>query len=129
VRPEGVRIGCIVEQDRLVWLDPEKAERLWTYQTTGDAIVGRPRLVEDVLVVALQSGRYIGLDPLTGKSKGTGYTLRASAAPAASPRPFGSGRLLAPLSDGTALLLSLTQLEREATPSRERQRADKPTAP
>jgi outer membrane protein assembly factor BamB len=102
----GVRIGCVLDQRQLVWLDPSRPKPLWTYRTGGEAIVGRPQRVEDLLVVALQSGRYVGLDPATGEAKGPGYTLRASAAPAATPVPFGPDRMLTPLSDGTALLLS-----------------------
>jgi outer membrane protein assembly factor BamB len=106
----GVRVGCLLDQRRLVWLDPSRRERLWTYRTGGEAIVGRPQMVEDILVVALQSGHYVGLDPATGEAKGPGYTLRASAAPATAPVPFGPGRMLAPLSDGTALRLSVDLL-------------------
>jgi hypothetical protein len=63
-----------------------------------------------MLLVADQSGRFVGLDPATGRRLGPGYTLRASAAPAASPVAFGPHRAFAPLSDGTVLLLSLFHL-------------------
>jgi outer membrane protein assembly factor BamB len=106
----GARIGCVVDQRRLVWFDPAKREPLWSYATEGEAIVGEPRIIEDLLVVALPSGRYVGLDPHTGEAKGPGYTLRTSAAPAATPVAFGPGLLFAPLSDGTALLLDVEQL-------------------
>ncbi len=77
--PEGrSRLGCILDQRQLVWLDPSKAERLWTYAPKGESIVGQPRRIEDLLVVALPSGRYIGLDPNTGRPKGDGYPLRAA---------------------------------------------------
>lgn len=123
---EGTRIGCIVEGDQLAWLDPEKEGPLWMYRSSSDALIGQAQVVEDVLTLALQSGRYVALDPRTGQAKGGGYTLRASAAPASSPVPFGAGQLLAPLSDGTALLLSLKQLTR---PSRERTGTGKSPAP
>jgi hypothetical protein len=87
----------------------------WIYRTDGEAILGQPQLIEGLLVVALQSGRYVGLDPTTGKAVGPGYTLRASAVPAASPMSFGPDRMLTPLSDGTALLLS-PKLLREPKP-------------
>jgi hypothetical protein len=63
--------------------------------------------------VALQSGRYLAVDPENGQAIGKGYNLRASAAPAASPTPFSPGVLFAPLSDGTALLLSHKQIIRQ----------------
>jgi hypothetical protein len=106
----GWRIGCVLDRNRLLWIDPEQEQPLWTYSTGGPAIVGQPQQVEDMLVIALQSGRYVGIDPSTGRAKGSAYTLRTSAAPAAVPIPFGPGRMFAPLSDGTALLLSVDLL-------------------
>jgi hypothetical protein len=104
------RIGCVLDRRRLIWFDPTKEKRLWDYATDGPAIVGHPQWIEDMLVMALQSGRYIGIDPKTGEARGPGYLLRTSAAPAAVPMPFGPGRMFAPLSDGTALLLPLDLL-------------------
>src|SRR6185437_2002813 len=106
----GVRIGCVLDQRHLVWLDPTRDKPLWTYQTDGEAIVGQPQVIGNMLVVAHQSGHYVALDPASGEAKGKGYTLRASAAPAATPVSFGPQQMLAPLSDGTALLLSLKLL-------------------
>jgi hypothetical protein len=80
-------------------LAPERTGR-------GD-IVGHPQLVGDRLLVADESGRFVGLDPATGKPQGKGYTLRASVAPAVAPVSFGPDRAFAPLTDGTVLLLSL----------------------
>ena len=111
----GVRIGCVLEERHLVWLDPEREKPLWTYPTNGEVIVGQPQVIEDMLVLAHQSGHYVGLNPATGEAQGIGYTLRASAAPAATPVSFGSRHMFAPLSDGTALLLPL-KLLRNAKP-------------
>jgi hypothetical protein len=112
----GNRIGCVVDRRRLVWLDPARPERpLWEYESPGGGIVGQPHLIEGLLVVADQSGRYVALDPAVGKPRGPGYVLRASVAPAVSPVPFGPGQAFAPLTDGTVLLLSLHHL-REPLP-------------
>jgi hypothetical protein len=73
-------------------------------------VVGQPHLAGGVLVVAHQLGRYVGLNAGTGKKVGPGYRLKGSVAPAAAPVPFGPRRLLAPLSDGTALLLGLKRV-------------------
>jgi hypothetical protein len=109
--PDGdLRVGCLLDQRRLVWLDPARPDPPRPCRTGGETIVGRPQMVEDMLVVALQSGHYVGFDPATGEAKGPGYTLRASTAPAAAPVPFGRGHMLAPLSDGTALRLSVDLL-------------------
>lgn len=107
------RIGCVLDRRRLVWIDPAKEKELWTYSTDGPAIVGHPQWIEDMLVIALQSGHYVGIDPKTGEARGPGYMLRTSAAPAAVPMPFGRGRMFAPLSDGTALLLSVDLLRQK----------------
>ena len=49
-------------------------------------------------------------DPKTGKTLRS-YQLEGSIAPAASPVAFRDGRLLAPLSDGTLLLLAEERLK------------------
>jgi hypothetical protein len=105
------RIGCIVERSRLVWIDPDIAGPAWSYATPGeDAIVGEPAVAGNLVVVADQSGLYVGVDVKTGKRIGPGYQLRGSIAPAASPMPFQKDRLLAPLSDGTLLLVTTERL-------------------
>jgi outer membrane protein assembly factor BamB len=111
VLPGGrLRVGCIVAGNRLVWIDPERKGLRWQFRTT-EPIIDRPRLAEGLLVLADRSGRYVGIDPESGKAAGPGTQLRGSVAPAACPVPFGSGRLLAPLSDGTALLLSRDRID------------------
>ncbi len=123
--PEGGwRIGCVLDRRRLLWIDPDKPQPLWTYSTDGPAILGPPQRIEDMLVLALQSGRYVGIDPNTGQQKGPGYTLRTSAMPAATPMPFGPNRMFAPLSDGTALLLSVELLKKNI-PGDNKENADK----
>jgi outer membrane protein assembly factor BamB len=104
------RIGCVVSGSKLVWLDPDKNEPLWEYKQGGAVSVGQPQLVGDVLVIADQAGRFVGLDPNTGQPAGKFQcTLRGSMAAAASPVPFGPGLAFAPLSDGTVLLLPMDQ--------------------
>ena len=68
-------------------------------------------MVDGVLVVADLSGRFVALDPGTGKELG-GYQFPAEAAPAAAVTAFGPGRLFAPLTDGTVLLLPLAELRK-----------------
>jgi hypothetical protein len=102
-------IGCVVDETNLVWLDPARAKEVWRYTAKG-ALVGRPVPAGDVLVVADQSGQFVAVDPKTGKEKGPGYLLKGTVVPSATPVPFGPDRWLAPLSDGTALLLSRKRL-------------------
>jgi outer membrane protein assembly factor BamB len=99
------RIGCVVDQRRLVWIDPQAPDIAWTYETRDKPIVGQPEVVGDVVVVADQAGRFVGLDPATGKADGPGYTLRGSIAPTTTPVGFAPTRLFVPLSDGTVILL------------------------
>jgi PQQ-like domain len=106
---EGLRIGCIVDRRRLVWIDPQQDAVCWEHSAAG-AIVGQPEVADRLLVIADQSGRFTALDPRTGEKEGPGHALRGSIAPAAAPVSFGPNRLFAPLSDGTVLLLSLDQL-------------------
>jgi outer membrane protein assembly factor BamB len=106
----GGAIGCVVDKKRLVWIDPAKPERLWEYTMEGGQIVGQPEVIDGTLVVADLSGRFIGLDPHTGKQRGDGYTLNFGAPVVATPVAFGPGQALVPLTDGTLFLLPLRKL-------------------
>jgi hypothetical protein len=106
----GQYLGCVIDRRRLVWIDPSKLGLLWEYSTQGEVIVGEPQLVGDLVLVADLSGRFIGLDPASGKVQGSGYTLKTSAAPAATPVAFGPDVAFVPLTDGTVFLLPLHHL-------------------
>jgi hypothetical protein len=99
------RIGCVVDQRRLMWIDPKAPGISWVYQTQDKPIVGQPEVVARVVVVTDQAGRFVGLDPGTGKAEGPGYSLRGSIAPTTTPVGFTPTRLWVPLSDGTIILL------------------------
>ncbi len=103
----ATRIGCIVDGTRLAWIDPEKGSVLWTYpDKAGAALVGRPRLVGGMVMVADESGRIVGLKE-TGAPAGFEVQLQGSAAPTGAPAGFGNDRLFVPLTDGTVLLPKL----------------------
>jgi tetratricopeptide (TPR) repeat protein len=106
----GPAVGCVVDRRRVVWIDPSHAKPLWEYRMDGEGIVGEPQLVGGLLVVADSSGRFIGLDPATGKPQGAGYLLKANAAPAAAPVAYGAEAAFVPLTDGTVFLLGLRHL-------------------
>jgi hypothetical protein len=100
-------VGGVVGKSRLAWLDPAKAGAPKVHEMKGDdPIVGEPRVAGGVLVVAGQSGRYLGLSLKDLAEVGKGHSLRGSISPACSPVPFLKDRLLAPLTDGTLLLLA-----------------------
>jgi outer membrane protein assembly factor BamB len=107
----GSRVGCVVDRS-LVWIDPTQDEPSWKYPAQ-EEIVGRPQLLDGMLVVADRSGRFVGLDTKTGKEAGKGYTVKASTAPAAGVAPFGKDRAFAPLTDGTVMLLPSDHLRPE----------------
>jgi outer membrane protein assembly factor BamB len=112
VLPDGAtRIACVVNDTQLVWLDPDKNGVLWKHSVKpGAHLVGRPRLVGGLVVVADGSGCIVGLDPEKGEPVGREYQLQGSAAPAASPVGFGADRLFVPLTDGTVLLPKVESL-------------------
>lgn len=110
----GSLLGCVMDHQRLVWLDPAKDLPLWEYRDGSDVIVGQPQIVNDIVVVAHRSGHFVGLDPATGRPFGPGYRLRANVAPVSAPVEFGSGRVFAPLTDGTVLMMSLLHLRHPA---------------
>jgi outer membrane protein assembly factor BamB len=104
------QVLVIADRNRLLCFRPGDRDPVWEYKSEGEAIVGRPHMVEDMLLIADQSGRFVGIDPKTGKARGTGYTMKANVGPAASPVAFGPNQAFAPLTDGTILLLDLAQL-------------------
>ncbi|HEY1860138.1 MAG TPA: PQQ-binding-like beta-propeller repeat protein, partial [Gemmataceae bacterium] len=106
----GRRVGCVVDSRRLVWIDPAREQPLWDYKSPTEGIVGEPGIVANMIVVADQSGRFVGLDPADGTPFGPGYAMQANTTPICSPVAFGADRAFAPLADGTILLLPLARL-------------------
>jgi hypothetical protein len=111
----GGKIGCILDRRRLVWLDPGRQEPVWTYPGSAD-IVGEPGMMGPLLVVATEAGLLIGLDPATGNAAGEGYPLKANAAPATAPVPWGTEELFVPLTDGTVVLVPVSRLRTAGPP-------------
>jgi hypothetical protein len=107
----GSTVACVVDGRRLIAVDSQKNKILWRMKA-GAEIVGRPALVNQLLIVVDMEGRFVGLDPATGKQRGKGYKLKANAAPASGPLPFGPDRVFAPLTDGTVLLLPTKRLKK-----------------
>ena len=100
----------VVGQKRLVAIDPARDEPAWTSTTTGDGISFAPALVDGKLVVADQGGIFMALDAATGKPLGPGFRHPAEVAPTTAPITFGPGRIFAPLTDGSALVLPISEL-------------------
>src|SRR5438270_32918 len=78
---------------------------------------GHAQLAHGPIGVADLNGRYVGLGPANGKPGGPGYRVEEAVAPSASPVAFGPSLLFAPLTDGTALLLTPEQLRGKAPAS------------
>jgi hypothetical protein len=108
----GGAAGCVVEKNRLVWVEPGRKEVAWKYEAPA-AVVGEPHLIEGLLVVADQSGRVVGLDPKTGRPAGLPFVFSAHVSATAAPLPFGAGRVFVPVSDGTAAVLPLRLLRQD----------------
>jgi outer membrane protein assembly factor BamB len=110
----GDRIGCVIDGRRFVWLDPDRDQPAWQYETTGAGIVGHPHLSRGLVIVADLAGHLVGLDPATGKPAGRVYPMGKGAIPAAAPVPFGAEQLFAPVTDGSVLLPPIEQLRSKA---------------
>jgi outer membrane protein assembly factor BamB len=106
----GAAVAVVVDRTKLVMLDPEKDEPLWSADAPGDGIEVRPRIIDGRLIVADTAGLFVALDPTTGKRLGTGFRHPAVVAPTAAPVAIGGGRVFAPLTDGSALLLPAAEL-------------------
>jgi outer membrane protein assembly factor BamB len=104
---QPTRIFAIVDRATLVCLAPDLPQPAWKYRAKGDAIASRPYLSGNTLIVADLAGRYDTLDLQTGTATGQTFPMTGvlPAAPACAPVDLGDGRLFAPLSDGTVLLI------------------------
>jgi outer membrane protein assembly factor BamB len=107
----GAQLACVADGKRLIGMDPTQ-DALWEYLSDKHPIVGRPQIVKDIVVVADRGGRLVGLDPMTGKSVTPYVPLGVNAPPASAPLPYGEDRLFIPISDGTAILLPLSELRK-----------------
>jgi hypothetical protein len=103
----GGRLLCIIGQQGLISIDPEKEGLMWSTTPTSHAIVGEPVQIGDGYLVADESGRYTMIDSLTGRPRGQSLQVRGSLGPAATPVAYSDDRIFAPLTDGTFMLLRL----------------------
>lgn len=106
----GFQAYVIVSGKRLVAIDPKLDQPAWSFVTPGDGITFSPALIDGHLVIADQSGTFFALDPTNGAIRGTGFRHPAAVAPTAAPAAFGTGRFFAPLTDGSALVLTVADL-------------------
>jgi hypothetical protein len=109
----GDRLACVVDGNKLLCFEPDQDD-FWTYVSEGSGVVGKPMMVGEYVIVADRAGTIVALDQATGMSRGAGHQLSGSAAPAAAPVGFGAGTLFVPLTDGTAVTLSLDRLTEQA---------------
>jgi outer membrane protein assembly factor BamB len=101
----GDRIGCVIDDRRLVWLDPAADGPLWEYQSESQ-IIGEPQQQDNLILVTEAAGAFTWLDAATGAVRGRSKP-RLRVAPTTAAVFLAAGRALAPLSDGTLLLLSM----------------------
>jgi outer membrane protein assembly factor BamB len=104
------RIGCVVEQRRLIWLDPANDGPLWEYQSEGQDLIGEPQQRDDRLLVTELAGVFTWLDPEKGTVRGR-QKLSTRVAPTTAAVFLDAERALAPLSDGTIVVLTVPKRE------------------
>jgi hypothetical protein len=102
----GGRLGVVVNNSQLAWLDPNSDRVLWEYRGDAKGIVGEPQLVGNTVVVAEAGGTYVWLDATNGSAVGQPRKLKTRVVPAVAAVPLGDKKALAPLSDGTFLIMS-----------------------
>jgi outer membrane protein assembly factor BamB len=100
----GKLMGVILDGVKLVWLDPEKDAPLWERPFDALGLAGEPQLVGNLILVSENTGNYYWLDA-TGAEKGK-LESKQGAIPASAATALGDKHAFAPLSDGTALLLT-----------------------
>jgi hypothetical protein len=106
---DQLRVGFVVDSRSLVWLDPERDAPLWISPKPADVIsdgfISPPAKTGDQLLVADRAGWFQFLDTKTGQFVGKPVSISGNVAPSASPVKFDANTALAPVSDGTLLLI------------------------
>jgi hypothetical protein len=123
----GNYVACVQDGKRLAWLDVNKEKgQFQYYEGAEDNLVGQPQLVGGMFVVADNGGKFVGVDPASGKVlRDEGYTLNASVAPASAPAAFGTDHAMTPLTDGTVFILALDRLRASHAAAGTKSPADK----
>jgi hypothetical protein len=106
------RVAYAVDRKHVIGLDVEKDTPLWLAAGPAEGVnrelVGSPQPAGDGRwLVTDQGGRVAVLDPQTGKPAVTKEVGLPGAVPARSAVMIGSGRILCPLSDGSAAVIVL----------------------
>jgi len=103
----SARVLVVVDRTHVVCLAADSRLPIWKYRVKGDGLAGSPRVVGDALSLSDVPGKFESLDPATGQPLGGSFPVLGAlpAAPSAAPVDAGDGRLFAPLSDGTLLVL------------------------
>lgn len=102
VRGQGV--VCVIDQRRLIWLNPDRTEPLWEYASPS-RIVGVPEEFAGELLVADLAGWFVPLSTRTGPFRREPFQLRANVVAATTPVPWRPGQWLVPLTDGTMMVV------------------------
>ena len=108
--PKGNPIAFyLVDGVNLVVLSPDVEGPLWISRRAdrlpGDGTIGKPQLFENRLYLTDRLGIYRAIDMETREALGAVYRITGTGAAATPALPFEGGRLLAPLTDGTVLLV------------------------
>ena len=115
----GKQVVAVVDERRLVALPvippSDMKKPLWTSDEFQGRIQGLPTLAGDVLLVADNSRRVSGVRITDGTTLWRA-PLRVRSGPSAAPAPYGRGRMLVPLVDGTLLLVPVPKAEDEVSP-------------
>jgi len=106
-RGPTARILIIVDRTNLVCLASETRLPVWKYRVKGDGLAELPQVIDDALVLSDLSGRFEAINAATGAPIGTSFPVLGAlpAAPTANPLDGGDGKLYAPLSDGSLLVI------------------------
>jgi predicted Zn finger-like uncharacterized protein len=103
------RIGYVVAGAHLVWLAPGEDKPLWVAlraaRAPGNGVVGLPQLQGNRLLLTDRSGQFQQLDLDTGERIGQALKLPEGSSPAAAALALNERRLLAPLTDGTIVVV------------------------
>lgn len=94
---------------RFFWIDIAEGKTLWDIPLTSDPIV-KPFVIEQKILLFLESGDTLLLDEPTGKILKTRFNLPAGLFPSSTPYQGANNSIFIPFTDGTMIQTTLTEL-------------------
>ncbi|MEI6685222.1 MAG: hypothetical protein WCN64_03715, partial [Planctomycetota bacterium] len=108
-----LRYAVASNAGRFVWIDLHGGKTLWDIPLASTPLV-RPIVIEQKILLFLESGDTLLLDEATGKVLKTGFNLPEGLFPSTTPYQGADNSIFIPFTDGTVLQTTLKELTNDS---------------